>query len=468
MKRKRGNGAGTLIRREGRGPWIARYQDERGKRKERSTRTFSKKAAEQILRKYVNDVSLRREGVINTEADDLLKQGRTPIRGHLDDYETHLKDRTSDAHVKTAVARIRKIVEAGGIHMLADMKPAAVERALADLRLELGFSDETRNKYATAARAFGRWLVKQGRVARHPLPHLDRLPVAQEEHRRALTPEEARRLLATTEQGEEQRGLTRKGQGLARAGRDVPAEEVRWCLSAPARSLLYRFTLETALRRGAIERLRVADFDLGAAPTVTVQAKVKTKSKKRQTIPLRRETADLLSEHLRGRLPATQAFDMPQPCETARMLRADLEAARGAWIADGADAGERAKRADSDYLAAEDHQGRSVDFHALRTTCATWLDAAGVSASLATRITGHADVATLQKHYHRADLAATRGAVELLPSLAPTGTDGPTPPPTPPSTVGGGSEGQRGPLRFVGNSPQKDRRRLLLKSKGGL
>jgi hypothetical protein len=74
-----------------------------------------------------------------------------------------------------------------------------------------------------------------------------------------------------------------------------------------------------------------------------------------------------------------------------------------------------------------DCHGRVFDFHAFRTTCGTWLDKAGVSASLASKITGHANITTLTTHYHRFDDDAVRGAVDMLPelSLQATGTDGP-------------------------------------------
>ena len=105
-----------------------------------------------------------------------------------------------------------------------------------------------------------------------------------------------------------------------------------------------------------------------------------------------------------------------------------MEAARATWIAEGATAKERAKRAESYFLAAVDAEGRRIDFHALRTTCGTWLDQAGVAPSVAKRVTGHSNERTLMKHYHRATDQQTRRAIEALPSvdLRATGTDDPS------------------------------------------
>ena len=168
-------------------------------------------------------------------------------------------------------------------------------------------------------------------------------------------------------------------------------------------------------------------FETGKDPAVTVPGKPNTKNRKLMKIPVRRALADLLQQHLRGKLPTTSAFDMPAKWETADMIRSDLEAARAAWIAEGTIPEDRAKRAKSDFLAAVDSEGRRVDFHALRTTCGTWLEHAGVAPSIAKRVTGHASEQTLRRHYHRATLDQPRRAVEALPAvdLRATGTDDP-------------------------------------------
>ena len=171
----------------------------------------------------------------------------------------------------------------------------------------------------------------------------------------------------------------------------------------------------------------MADFDLGAASSVTVHPSAKTKNRKLQVIPLRRETAQMLAEHSRGRLPAAKAFDLPARWETADMLRVDLTTARAGWIAEGKTPEDRADRANSDFLADVDAEGRRLDFHALRTTCGTWLDQAGVEASTATKITGHSSERILRRHYHRSTQRQMREAIEALPDaqLRATGTDDP-------------------------------------------
>lgn len=175
-------------------------------------------------------------------------------------------------------------------------------------------------------------------------------------------------------------------------------------LTGTQRATLYRLAMETGLRSGAIARLTTADFDRGDAPAVTVQPVANTKNRKLQVIPLRATLAHAMREQLRGKAPAAPAFDLSRKDETADLLRADLTAARRAWIGEGTTAEDRAKRAASDFLGERDAEGRVIDFHALRTTCGSWPDRAGVAASVATRITGHADPRTLQRHDQRSTL----------------------------------------------------------------
>lgn len=100
-------------------------------------------------------------------------------------------------------------------------------------------------------------MVRRDHLPKNPLQGWE--PAAEDavEHRRPLEPQEVQRLLAAASAGETMRGLTRRGRGPEQHGKPVPDAEVVWALTGPDRALLWRFTIETGLRRGAIERLTV-------------------------------------------------------------------------------------------------------------------------------------------------------------------------------------------------------------------
>ena len=407
--------------------------------------------------------------------DAMRLEAERRVGEHLEAYRQWRDGKGRNAReTGQQVSRCRRVLDAAGVASIARLTPAAAERALDALQREQGFTAATWNSYLTALLALLNWKERAGRLDTNPLAgKLERRAEDHAEHRRALTPDEARRLLAVAEAGPVARGLTRRGKALAQHGHDVPTEEVRWELPGPERALLYRVAMETGLRRGALARLRRADFDLDAEPSVSVKGTRGTKNKRTLTLPLRRSTAALLAEHLNRKAPAAPAFSMPKQWETADLLRADLAAARRAWVGEAATPHERARRQEDDFLPDLDAEGRRIGFHVLRTTTGSMLDQAGVAASVATKITGHASEAVLRKHYHRSTLRQARQAVEALPDfnpepLAATGTDHLTADLTAVDRDEGGRGGMRGarkspsrPVRGIGSEGDGARTRNL-------
>ncbi len=402
----------SVFKRKGKGNYMIAWVDHAGRRREKSSRTTDKRTAERIAAKMEGDVALRREGVVDPNLDHYAKQGRRPIHEHLDEYGEDLSSKSSSSHATQTQCRIERVIDVGGIKLWQDLTPDAVERALTDITTSDTLSPQTRNNYLTAIKAFANWMVQRKRSAANPIVHVQKIKETEDEYRRALEPEEMDALVHAAHAGSVMTGRDRRGK-------------VRWELTGPQRALLYRFACETGLRRSSLERLEVRDFDTGPNPAVTIRPKANTKERKLRVIPLKRETVDLLRDHFKGKLRTARAFNIPAKWETADMIREDLAVARAAWIADGQTPEDRAKRAEATFLADQDEEGRRIDFHALRTTCGTWLDHAGVAPSIAKRVTGHRNERMLQHHYQRANDAQTRRAVEVLPeiSLPATGTD---------------------------------------------
>ncbi len=114
-----------------------------------------------------------------------------------------------------------------------------------------GRSVQTRNHYLKSVKSFTRWLVRDRRTLAD-LAHVSRLNVATDRRhdRRALSPEEFRRLL-----------------DAARNGKRVQA------MSGPDRAMMYALAAWTGFRKGEIGSLTLQSLDLdGDPPTATVAA----------------------------------------------------------------------------------------------------------------------------------------------------------------------------------------------------
>ena len=202
-------------------------------------------------------------------------------------------------------------------------------------------------------------------------------------------------------------------------------------MSGPERALLYQLAIETGLRANELRSLSCWSFDLdGAEPSVMVKAGY-SKRRRDDTLPLRPGLADALQKHFSGKLPDAPAFAMPRPNRLVFMLRADLEAARRAWIDEAVTADEREQRRRSSFLAYRDEANRVVDFHALRHTTGSLLAASGVHPKTAQSLMRHSTIALTMDRYTHTLRGADRAAIATLPSLDPedrarqqrTGTD---------------------------------------------
>src|SRR5262245_13733891 len=97
-RRHRPHGTGSLFKREPTGPYIARWFDHSGKRRERSTRTTDKAAAERILAARINAAALRREGVVDARADQFAEAARQPLTQHIEEWHATIAAKRTRKH----------------------------------------------------------------------------------------------------------------------------------------------------------------------------------------------------------------------------------------------------------------------------------------------------------------------------------------------------------------------------------
>jgi integrase len=257
-------------------------------------------------------------------------------------------------------------------------RPVKKTNADGEEEVKPGASARTVNSRLTALRAFAKWLTGAGRLQSDPLVNgtVAKLNVDTDRRheRRALSDEELAKLFQVTK--------TTGGEWLGVTGSE--------------RSLIYRLGAWTGLRANEIRSLSVTDFDLKDldAATVTVEA-ANAKNRRRDTLPLRKELAQDILNHIRtkGIVGQVKVFSVPE--KTAAMLRSDL------------------KRSKIDYKV----DGKVADFHSLRASLATRLAKAGIPPQITMQIMRHSSVDLTLRFYTFLGVSDHRAALLSLPQI---------------------------------------------------
>ena len=377
----------SVFRPKGAKKYVIFYVDENGRRRKKTGAT-DKAVTQRIARDLENRAVLRREGLIDPKADAYAWHEARPLSDHLDDFRRSLEAKGGSArHPQTTRTRADKVLTLAKVRRISNLSTSTVLDALARLRSD-GLSAETINHHIRAVKAFARWLWKEGRAREHHLAHLATAsPEADRRHRRrALTADEAARLVEAAEHGPIVKGL-----------------------SGPDRARCYELAMGTGLRASELASLTPERFDLAAnPPTATVPAGY-TKNGREAVQPLPPALARRLAPWLAGLPPGLPVLPLPE--KTAEMMRADLEAAG---------------------LPYETSSG-FADFHSLRGVYISNLVASGASVKVCQTLARHSTPSLTIGLYAKASLHDIKGAVASLPDFAPadslesmaaTGTDG--------------------------------------------
>lgn len=153
--------------------------------------------------------------------------GGKPLTEHLNDFEAALAARgnTKD-HVSLVVSRARRIIDGCKFIVWSDISASKVQKYLAELRIDTkdkngkvkrGISLQTFNFYLQSIKEFGRWMVQDRRATESPVQFLKGINVKTDRRhdRRALSPDEVRRLLETTTAQPGRYGMSGAGNALS-------------------------------------------------------------------------------------------------------------------------------------------------------------------------------------------------------------------------------------------------------------
>jgi hypothetical protein len=156
----------------------------------------------------------------------LIAPGRTALAHaldyHRDDFEQSLKAKGRTAkHIRETMSAIKEICDECGFSHWRDITASGVDYYLGEKREDRvevvddkekgikGISARTYNYKLKAFKQFCTWMVRGGRAIESPVTHLDTLNTKTDRRRvrRALTQEDAVRLLSTTTQSQERYGM---------------------------------------------------------------------------------------------------------------------------------------------------------------------------------------------------------------------------------------------------------------------
>lgn len=426
-----------------------------------------KPAALELARRIVRDAERLRAGLTNATDEHFLR----PIAEHVEAFGSVLAARgVSEDHRADRLAMLRAFIESTGAKTLRDLdetRAAAWIGVVAAQTTRLGGTRSARdvNRRIRALRQFALWLVRTQRVPFHPLPSLQPRPERPDRRhvRRALTPDEARRLLAAA-----------SARPLAVAERKYVRKSIpvakRAALAALGRerAVLYATALYTAMRRGELAALTWSDVDLDRR-RIFIPAD-STKSKRERTAELRDDVVTALRDLRagRGEVPPSARVFRPEAFPTARGFALDLLAAGIARLEGDAQecpakptgATETGRKAEARHrrrkVVATDDRGRTLDFHALRVTAVTWAQVhAGASVREVQAIAGHQHPDLTLTTYTDPVLLGVRRVYDALPALGlgDAATGGTLPPTLPQASPQGAASGRSAPLaRGVGRN----------------
>lgn len=283
--------------------WYFDFTDENGKR--RSRKGFTDKGlTAQAAAKAENEVMLRKRGLIDPAAERIVERKRRPLAEHLTAYEKTLS-KTTPKHIKQTVNRIRRMIVGCAFVTAGQIDAEKLREWLVAFCEKEKLGHRTYNHYVQAFGGFCLWMVETGRLASNPVAAMDILNAAVDVRhpRRALSPEEFSKLVASARQS---------GESIQ-------------CFDGEQRSRIYILSYMTGLRRKEIASLTPRSFDLAAVPPTVTVAAACSKHRRTDVLPLHPELVTMLQEWLRNVPADAVLFPRLARRRTWLMVKKDLE-----------------------------------------------------------------------------------------------------------------------------------------------
>jgi len=307
----------------------------------------------------------------------LAAEGELPIEHHLRNYLAALEagNRTVK-HIETVSRIVGRVADFTGFRSIRDISTDGMNRYTAEQRRAMSL--RTVQSHLAIFKSFTAWLARNHKLPFDPLSSI-RIGTAESDRRRVwrtLMPEEWQWMKVVTA--------------------DQP---VRYGLTGSERALVYELAIQTGLRAAELRSLRRSNFHLdGKQPFVLCHAQ-STKNRKNCHQFIQLELSNALQRQFMGKSTGSVAFNLPSEWDTADMLRADLAAAREAYLsAAKVDPNELERRQSDEFLQQTTSEGK-LDFHSLRHTCGSWLAKLGAHPKLIQSVMRHSTITLTMDRY---------------------------------------------------------------------
>lgn len=303
----------------------------------------------------------REQQRLGLEADPYTRQAVRPIAEHLEEWlDAVAASGVTGKRVGMMRSRMALLVQLAGWKRIGEIRKSTCLAALAKLqtmphpRSKDGRSAQTRNHFLSHARQFARWLHDEHRLRENPLSGLKPVSVEGDRRhdRRCPSDEEVQTLFDV---------LDGFYPDYLPPMRGTRGQE----MSGPQRALAYQTAMCTGFRAGEIRSLTPAHFDF-----VLGEVRLRggaDKRRRRVVQPIPGWLAAKVKAWLDGGGGLWEGFPAAWP---GRLLQADLELARDAWIDAAKESEERLRRKASATLCYE-VQGLDGplywDFHSFRS-----------------------------------------------------------------------------------------------------
>lgn len=363
---------GNPYKRPGSPYWSFVYKDASGVVRRRSAKTKDLRIARENLAKALRDVELAKAGHV-----DRFAPTRTmPIADLVIQFKSHLEaEGRTEVYVKAVIRQIRAYLTFASPSTIPTIHPPDVERFLEEVQQR--HSTKTRDNYAGALRAFGRWLVRTGRWDVDPFRAIRVKTPKRDKHRtykrHSFRFEEAERLVeAAWARFEAERAQGEGGCPFWPGYDDVVRD----------RQVLYWLALTTGFRVAECAALRWEDVTVdGGAPCVRLSGHF-TKNGNDARVPLQSFVAEALREMRTRRSQAAVRRGEPVVTQVDHVFRVPRTIAELV----------RKDAAFAGLIPQKSPTSKRVDFHALRKSCARILIELNVHPKFIQQVLRHSDI----------------------------------------------------------------------------